>query len=344
MAAKIVQLAPGLPPGSRLPEIDRLKGFALILVVINHASGALGMTDWVHGEVGVDIFLILSGFTLALNSGALSARQFFLRRFLRIYPAYWIALAVFLYCNARTFADHRPAADIWLHVIGLHGFARTQFFSSINDSFWFISIIVLLYVVVFFLRRQMHDLALVAGTGAFLTAAICGFYLWTGNLGALLHLGVRLPDLFIGLIAGQLASGRKTELKLGPLLAAGLLALGYLTVYIGVNYGDCVGGLAWIALFLCADRLLLKSALAAPFVRGFGFLGLYSYEIYLLHQPLIRDYNRRALADWWQVLQPSRAELAVSIAAALVLVVFLSVWLHRTTEFILRPLRQISAR
>jgi peptidoglycan/LPS O-acetylase OafA/YrhL len=344
MPAKIIQLSPAFPPGTRLPEIDRLKGLALILVILNHANGALGVNDWSHGEVGVDIFIILSGFTLALNSTALSAREFFQRRFLRIYPAYWAALALFLFGNAWIFADHRPAADIWLHLAGLHAFARPGYFSSINDSFWFISIIVLLYVVFFFLRRHLHDLALVAGTGALLTAAICEFYLRTGNLGALLHLGVRLPDLFIGLIAGQLASGRKAEVKVSAPLVAGLLAIGYLTVYVGINFGDPLGGVAWIALFLWADRLLMQSPAAALFAQGFGWLGLYSYEVYLLHQPLIRDYDRHALAVWWQVMQPTRGEYVASIVGALVFVFFLSVWLHRATDFLFRSVRRTSVR
>lgn len=341
---KTIQLSPALPAGVRLPEIDRLKGLALILVLINHASGALGVTDWAHGEVGVDIFIIVSGFTLALNSTGLSARDFFQRRFLRIYPAYWAALALFLCGNAWIFADHRPAADIWLHILGLHGFAQPQYFSSINDSFWFISIIVLLYAAFFLLRRRLHDLALVAGTGAVLTAAVCGLYLYTGNFGALLHLGVRMPDLFIGLIAGQLASGRKAEVGWSGLLATGLLAVGYLSVFRGVNFGDPVAGVAWIVLFLWADRLLMKSSAAAPIAGGFAFLGLYSYEIYLLHQPLIRDYDRHALAIWWQVMQPTQREYAAAIAATLVFVVILSVWLHRATDFLFRPLRRSSIR
>jgi peptidoglycan/LPS O-acetylase OafA/YrhL len=344
MLAKTLQLSPALPPGARLPEIDRLKGFALILVVLNHASGALDVFDWTHGEVGVDIFIILSGFTLALHSAGLPAREFFLRRFLRIYPAYWAALAFFLAGNAWLFADHRPAADIWLHFLGLHALVRPRYFATINDSFWFISIIILLYGTFFLLRRHLRDLGLVAGVGALLTAAICLFYLQTGNYGALAHLGVRLPDLFIGLIAGHLASGRPATFRPSWPLVAGFLAVGYLTVYRGISFGDPMGGVAWIAAFLWADRLLLKSPAAPAFARAFGFLGLYSYEIYLLHQPLIRDYNRHALAVWWQVLQPTRRELAVSIAGALVLVVFLAVWLHRATDFLFRSVRRSSLR
>jgi peptidoglycan/LPS O-acetylase OafA/YrhL len=344
MPASTLQLMPACPPGARIPEIDRLKGLALLLVVANHTSGALDVTDWVHGEVGVDIFLILSGFTLALNSAALSGAEFFRRRFLRIYPAYWIALGLFVAANAHFFNDHRRPADLWLHVIGLHAFGPPAYFSSVNDSFWFISIIVLLYGVFFSLRRHLQDLGLVAGVGALLTSAVCLFYLETGNIGALVHLGVRLPDLFIGVVLGQLASGRKSDFKLGAVLAAGLLALAYLTVYRGVNFGDPVAGLAWIVCFLWVDRLILRTAAGPAFTAFFAFFGLYSYEIYLLHQPLIRDYNRLALASWWQVMQPTSGVLAASIAAAFLLVIFLSIQLHRATDWLFRSLRRTSLR
>jgi peptidoglycan/LPS O-acetylase OafA/YrhL len=343
MAAKILQLSPALPPGARLPEIDRLKGLAILLVLYNHATGALRVTDWVHGEVGVDIFLMVSGFTLALNSGRLSAGQFFQRRFLRIFPAYWVALALFLAGNAHFFADHRPAADIWLHIFGLQGFGRPEYFASINDSFWFISIIVLLYPIFFCLRRHLGDLALIAGVGSLLTAGVCGYYLHTRNAGGLLHLGVRLPDLFIGMIAGQLASGRKSEFRFSLILALGLAAFGYVSVIQGVNFGDPAAGMGWIVVFLWIDRLLVRSPAADGYASLFSFLGLYSYEIYLLHQPLIRDYPGVAMAAWWQVARPDRHEFAVAMIGALVVVLILSVQLHRATEFMFKRFRSRSA-
>jgi peptidoglycan/LPS O-acetylase OafA/YrhL len=341
---RTIQLSPPCPAGVRLEEIDLLKGFALILVLLYHGGGVLGYEDWLHGEVGVDIFLVLSGITLVLNSTELPVGEFIKRRFFRIYPSYWAALAFFLVYNAKFYADYRSPADIVLHILGLHGFSKPQFFTDINDSFWFISIIVLLYVVFLALRRHLHDLALVAGIGGLLTGAVCIFYRYTNSSGGLIHLGVRVPDIFIGLILGQIASGRPLEIRYTPLLAAGLIVGAYLSVFLGINFGDPFAGLAWIALFLCVNRRLRQYQAGRAVATVLSFLGIYSYEIYLIHQPLIRDYDILMLYKWWHIFPPTRSQILITMVVAFALVVFASVALHKATDFIFRSLRRSSLR
>ena len=89
----------------------------------------------------MDLFLILSGFTLAAYSAAIPMREFVLRRFLRIYPSYWLALLLFGYLDAHYLGGPRPWESVWQHIIGIHGFSRREYFSDFSDSFWFISMI-----------------------------------------------------------------------------------------------------------------------------------------------------------------------------------------------------------
>jgi peptidoglycan/LPS O-acetylase OafA/YrhL len=96
---------------SYLPELDGLRGFAILWVVIYHCDPLLkGM--WMHrvaewGWAGVDIFFVLSGFLITSN--LLGARDkphyfhnFHARRALRIWPVYVLVLAV-VYLNAPWF-------------------------------------------------------------------------------------------------------------------------------------------------------------------------------------------------------------------------------------------------
>ncbi len=96
-------------PGRRqLPALDGLRGFAILIVLVYHYLILLPTTNpWLagfviavasKGYVGVDLFFVLSGF---LITGILYDskgqnhyfRNFYARRFLRIFPLYYLVLA-----------------------------------------------------------------------------------------------------------------------------------------------------------------------------------------------------------------------------------------------------------
>ena len=78
---------------TRLHQLDGLRAFAFLAVFAHHALGAPLL--W----AGVDLFFVLSGFLitaiLVKQQGSKSFfRSFYSRRFLRIFPAYYLVLAV----------------------------------------------------------------------------------------------------------------------------------------------------------------------------------------------------------------------------------------------------------
>ena len=91
-----------------LPELDGLRGIAVLCVVFYHCSPRLVGT-WVHyaslwGWVGVNLFFVLSGFLI--TSILIEARgkphyfrNFYARRALRIWPVY-VLLLVVVYLSA----------------------------------------------------------------------------------------------------------------------------------------------------------------------------------------------------------------------------------------------------
>ena len=82
----------------RLAWIDSLRGLAALLVVYSHCPlfGREGqMILDVSGQLGVDVFFIISGYVVPSSISANHAhplRVFAIRRFWRLYPLYWLSI------------------------------------------------------------------------------------------------------------------------------------------------------------------------------------------------------------------------------------------------------------
>ena len=325
--------------GHRLQAVDELKGFAMVLVLLYHIGGVLRWDNWLHGEVGVDIFLILSAFTLVLTARDLPVKEFLKRRLLRIFPSYWVALAFFVVLNDRFFGSNYSAASIVLHILGLHGFSSGVYFSDINDAFWFISMILAMYVVFLLVRARLADISYVVGFGMLLTVGACAAYIAASHAGGLIQLAVRIPSFFVGLVAGQVWTSPQSTLKPSGLLVAGVVAITYLGWFKGIITFYAVAGVAASAAFLLAARYLARAPEGRMVLTGFSFIGLYSYEIFLFHQPLMRDYNFYAYRVWLGI-EPTDAELAVGIACSLVVTLIISISLHKAVAALFSSFRK----
>lgn len=83
---------------SRFRELDGLRGLAILAVVVDqygatyndsYPSAPVAPYSFRYGELGVQLFFIISGFLILLMAiDARSARVFIISRFSRIYPTY----------------------------------------------------------------------------------------------------------------------------------------------------------------------------------------------------------------------------------------------------------------
>src|SRR5256886_10446773 len=91
----------------RQPGLDLLRALAIIVVVIYHAAlfgfklpGRVDRFGW----IGVDLFFVLSGYLIGgqllaplARSRSINLGRFFARRALRIMPAYFVVLAIYIF-------------------------------------------------------------------------------------------------------------------------------------------------------------------------------------------------------------------------------------------------------
>lgn len=142
----------GIP---RFASFDYLRLFAMVLVTVQHGmavSGYYEQTTWANvnlGQTGVGLFCALSGY-LAFFGGmktALPAIGWLQKRLWQIYPAYWIAtVAAFVL----TWVAGTKHIDGWLFLSQMLGTGYfTHGWELINVVSWFISLILLCYVIAF---------------------------------------------------------------------------------------------------------------------------------------------------------------------------------------------------
>jgi peptidoglycan/LPS O-acetylase OafA/YrhL len=98
----------------RLPSLDGLRAASIALVLVAHLAGTRGFPVSARignllglGELGVHVFFVISGFLITrllldeLDAGGhISLSGFYFRRTLRIFPAYYVYLAVLCVLNA----------------------------------------------------------------------------------------------------------------------------------------------------------------------------------------------------------------------------------------------------
>jgi peptidoglycan/LPS O-acetylase OafA/YrhL len=318
------------PVRGRVGVLDELKGVAIMLVVLYHAGGVLILANPLHLELGVDMFVVLSGIGLALSSSSDGPGRFLCRRFLRIYPLYWLVLSAVL-LGGRFILEIRyyTASDIALHYLGLHLLFGDAHGLTINDSFWFITLIVFLYgsYAALWRFRQRPDWMLCLGF--LISFAMASVYLQAGQSACYGYFALRIPGFFVGLVIGMLMRAGKLELPLSVPLACAFLFLFYLPCLQGIVFWSFLVGLGLIASY----AFLLRRWVSAAGRSALSFLGVHSLEIFLIHQPLIRAYNifvlRRVIPGFSPDVPAAFWPLVLGMCVAFAVTLEASIWLHR---------------
>ncbi len=288
-----------------LPALDGMRAVAVFTVIAYHAG--LGA---VPGDLGVSAFFVLSGFLITWlllrewhGAGSVSLRRFYVRRTLRIFPAYYAFLAISF---AVDYVRHDPwPAGLAGAAVGyvvnyynaLHGHPPTSIAHAwslgVEEQFYF------LWPTVFLLLARREGRLLLPGVAGlvvvvllwrsllFLAGGVGTAYVYNAfdtrfdNLGVGCLLAICVERPWFAAVARSVA--RRTWL---PLVTVGLLVWSRMGVSAAYHYslGFTVDALLIAVLIvqvLQLYRYALWSWLEHPVARYFGVI---SYPLYLYHQ------------------------------------------------------------
>lgn len=291
---------------ARLPALDGLRGLAIIAVVAAHYFGEVphGLRFLTAGWLGVELFFVLSGFLIGgilLDNGA-SANLFsvfYVRRALRIFPIYYLVLA--LVVGTAAAPNALPAATYLTYTQNIF-----MALSGRVDGFWLLptwtlaveeQFYLLLPVLIVFLPRK-YLLATVAAAVVSGPLARAALLFAHAPLVALTLLPCRWDALFLGVFAAyavrsprlsqQLHTGTLQSIALAGALGVCLCAIAERAT--GVPVFETLG-YAFIAL--CFAALVVRRS---GFQNGaLRYTGRISYCAYLIHQPLSGALHRALL-------------------------------------------------
>ena len=291
------------------PELDALRFCAFLMVFVHHCPfpashpGLWNISE--AGGYGVCIFFLLSAYLIATllllekeRTGAIHAKNFFLRRVLRIWPLYFLAMALGILAGEVVPLWHVNTAAVpyLLLIAGNFFVAHAGWQLGVIGPLWSLSVEEQFYIAIpslikFGGRRALQAASWVCIAAAYPTLA------WLGHIGAVPQTGVWVNSLvqfqFFG--AGTLIAiflhRRSWNLPLGgrlALLSGGLFglwcteALFHLqTAHPAPSSHLCLGYL--IVLTSCVSIFLavLGAPIAVP--RPIVYLGKISFGLYVFH-------------------------------------------------------------
>lgn len=301
------------------PEIDGLRAFAVLPVILFHA-GAPGFDG---GFVGVDVFFVISGYLITrilldeMAEGRFSVAGFYERRARRILPALFLvilacvpfAAAWMLPFELVDFSESVVAA--MLFVSNVLFYFESDYFAAASgrkpllhtwslgvEEQFYLLFPLLLFVAVVWLGWRDRRLLVALGLAALASLVVAEIGWRISRAAAFFLTPTRVWELLLGAI---LAAGPDLSQRLGA-RANGALAAAGLTLILG-SVAFLSDAYPYPSLYTLAPTVgaALVLAFAKPegwagrllCWRGFVAIGLVSYSAYLWHQPIFAFFEIR---------------------------------------------------
>ena len=287
---------------NHIRQLDSLRALAVLLVVVSHWVPKLNILPW--GEIGVDVFFVLSGFLITgillekrrlvneLHLGRVFVlRNFIARRTLRIFPIYYLMILFHYMIADQTGTSVRENLPYYLTYTSNVLFYLNNSLDGIVSHFWSLAVeeqfylfwpwVILLvpersikWVFGVFIILGIGFGMLIPGMGGMLTPACFDAFAIGGGLAFMKHHD-RVLNCSEKRILNSLTMVSVILLVFFPFLKDSLFSFVHIRLIVSV--------LTFRAIYYCLyenDNRLVNHVLG---FRALGWLGKVSYGVYIYH-------------------------------------------------------------
>jgi exopolysaccharide production protein ExoZ len=328
-----------MSPTRTIHSIQFLRAIAAFLVVMFHAQQAfVAHTDpapyqtesylFGFGAVGVHIFFVISGFIMVVTSQATTPYDpisFYRRRFMRIYPIYWVCAAGYVAIYWLIGQPYSLSIGETLRAMVLWPGDAPRIIAPA----WTLAFEMYFYICfgVAMMASLTRGLALLGA--AFLLAIAWGALAHPTSQLAGLATNTLLLEFLGGAAIGWLFLKSRLPLRAGPVLSflgISLFAGGTVFGYERLPSAICWGLPSVIVVLGLVSWEQLRGA--NSLVRWLGKLGDSSYVLYLIHVAIIAAIETVVLATFGtHSLEPAFAAVVIALVCGL-----LAVAIHNRVE------------
>jgi peptidoglycan/LPS O-acetylase OafA/YrhL len=300
---KIGQLFP-------VSQSQELKGLAILFIVFSHVGYFL-VTDHrflfpltIMAGVGVDLFLFLSGMGLTASAlkKPLSILNFYKKNLLKLFVPFWISLVLFFSLDFFILKIAYSWQYIERSFLGL--FTSVDLYRDLNSPLWYFTLILFYYLIfpLFFYKKGPWISAIVIYIISLLILhQSIPLISWVAPFYAL-HI-IAFP---LGILTGWLLYGLYPQHKIDTnkyyiwsknhLFKIGYYALIILSAVFICYFSYYFGGQAnpnreQLVSIITMLAIIFLFLMKKTEFRLLQILGIYSYEIYLLHWPILYRYD-----------------------------------------------------
>lgn len=296
---------------------QELKGLGILTVVFAHFAYMLVTNaDFLFplsiiAGVGVDLFLFMSGYglTVGMLKKPLPILEFYKRRVIKIFIPFWVAIILIFAANAIFLDIHYPVPYMIQSLVGW--FPTAEGFNDVNSPFWYITWMMMFYILfpLVFSNKRPWLSAIILSVIATLIGVYNPLEMGDNWLHRLHTVAFSLGIIFAWLLFETKDKENKlvkvlkhfrNESKFMPyvVIALMLAVVVYMSLHTTANHWPTLTAILGKGYFV--DQLTSLVIMFAFIVifslkrfdnKFLSIYGLYSFEVYLIHWPLMGRYD-----------------------------------------------------